>query len=42
MIVYLIVAAIIGFMVSYALFSIPSLPAKDRLFSTTNYLTAIM
>lgn len=42
MIVYLIVAAFIGFMAGYALLSIPSLPAKDRLFRITNYLTSII
>ena len=41
MIVYLIVAAFIGFKVGYALFSISSLPVENKLFYITNYLTDI-
>jgi hypothetical protein len=42
MIIYLIVAAFIGFKVGYALFSISSLPVQNKLFYITNYLTDIL
>jgi hypothetical protein len=38
-IAYLVFAAFIGFMVSYVLISLQSLPPKDALFRITNYLT---